>query len=239
MRRALAALAAALLWIGLGGPAGAQQGRFDTTRSVIAALFPSVTLCDPVTSGNCAQVNSSGQLLTSGGGGATFPYTLVTQGQTATAASGVGVLGVYNTSAPSLTNGQAAPLQLNSAGALYTAITGTPTFNCGTGCSGSAYNGLTYQAPTVLTSSSATTCTAISTSKSLVIYVNNVNVAAQTVTLTLFNDNATCAAGDAIWIGVMPAGQVVQFGQGMYASAGLSYTLSGAAASNISIGYAK
>ncbi len=71
------------------------------------------------------------------------PYSLVTQGQTALAASGVGVLGVYNSTAPTLTTGQAVPFQLDASGntmtnyaaGFGTAAT-TPTFGRIVGASG-------------------------------------------------------------------------------------------------------
>jgi len=62
------------------------------------------------------QTDSSGNLLVNvkaGGGGTTFPYSGATSGQTATTASFVGTGGIYNSSSPSLTNGQYAPFQID------------------------------------------------------------------------------------------------------------------------------
>jgi hypothetical protein len=67
------------------------------------------------TSANALNVN-----VISGGGTATvtFPYSGTTSGQTATIQSFLGAGGIYNSSAPTLTNGQFAPVQLDASGNL-------------------------------------------------------------------------------------------------------------------------
>jgi len=61
----------------------------------------------------------------------TFPYTY-TQGQSATSASFLGAGGIYNSSAPTLTNAQFNPLQLDSSGNL--------NVNCEVGCGASGFS---------------------------------------------------------------------------------------------------
>ena len=52
-------------------------------------------------------------------GTVTQPYSMSGGVQTATSASGVGMVGVYNTTAPAPTNGQAVPIQLGADGSQY------------------------------------------------------------------------------------------------------------------------
>ena len=55
------------------------------------------------------------------------PYSLVTQGQTAQAGSGLGILGVYNSTLPTLTTGQAAPIQQDANGRVIISPSTLPT----------------------------------------------------------------------------------------------------------------
>ena len=84
--------------------AAPQQAKADgnaCSYSTLAyAQLISVPLC-----------NGSGALTVTGGGSSSFPYSATSSGQTATTASVVGVGAVYNTSAPTLTNGQFSPFQ--------------------------------------------------------------------------------------------------------------------------------
>jgi hypothetical protein len=72
----------------------------------------------PLTNGGVAVVISGA--ITNTVFGVTLPYNMNGGPQTAGTANGVGVFGVYNTSSPTLTNGQVVPLQLDVNGNLKT-----------------------------------------------------------------------------------------------------------------------
>ncbi len=107
-------------------------GFFAITGSGPAGTVP-VELPIPVTVGG-----SVGQLVQDGSsyleincktgcsGSSTFPYSGTSNGQTATSASFLGAGGLYNSSAPTLSNTQFSPLQLDASGRLIV--------DCGTGC---------------------------------------------------------------------------------------------------------
>ncbi len=96
--------------------------------------------------------------------------------------------------------------------------------------------GLDVIAPLVLTAASAQSCTAIATVPAALKSITNANSADQTVTLSLFNDNASCAAGVRLVQVILAAGQTINYSE-LYFSTAMSYTLSGAATANIVVNY--
>jgi hypothetical protein len=103
--------------------AGASFGAYAVgpTTSALAQIKLNI---QSITSGAltgtivCSTAGAGG----SSGGSVTFPYQM-TSGQTATAGSGLGALGTYNTTAPTLTNAQVGALQLDASGNLKVNIT--------------------------------------------------------------------------------------------------------------------
>lgn len=83
-------------------------------------------------------------------------------------------------------------------------------------------------APRVLTSASVTTCTNLIAGAFGLFWIENANAAAQTVTLTLFDDVGACASANVRGTYILGQGQVITWAGGKSFNAGLSYTLSSA-----------
>jgi hypothetical protein len=89
----------------------------------------------------------------------------------------------------------------------------------------------------ILTSSSATSCSSVALNASSIVGVINAATAAQTVTLSLYDEGLTptCATGDLVYSVVLSASQVVTFPAFVWR--GLAYKLSAAATNNIVVYY--
>jgi hypothetical protein len=97
---------------------GTSNGQTATSASFLGAggLYNSSPPTLTNTQFSPLQLDSSGNLnvnVKTGGGSTTFPYSGTSSGQTATTASFLGAAGIYNSSPPTLTTGQAAPIQLD------------------------------------------------------------------------------------------------------------------------------
>lgn len=151
----------------------------------------------------------------------------------ATAQLNVAITACIAGATPAPTSGQFVQQQCNAQGHMIVGIEPNTAISIG----GTCYICLTPQPQLVLTSAATQTCTAISTTAGLLENVQSSNAAAQTATITFFQDNGTCAAGDNVYAITLGIQQVVTWGLGLYSSAGWSYTLSGAPVNNISVGY--
>ena len=103
----------------LGGPyTGTTNGQTATAGSFmgVGGLYNTSAPTLTNTQFSPFQLDASGNLnvnVKAGGGSTTFPYSGTSSGQTATTASFLGEAGVYNSAAPTLSNTQAAPIQLD------------------------------------------------------------------------------------------------------------------------------
>lgn len=90
-----------------------------------------------------------------------------------------------------------------------------------------------------ITSSSATSCTSITASARSLLSIWNAAAAAQTVTVSIYDEGASpsCASADLIYSGVLGGAQVITFPPfeqtDNWVKHGLAYTLSAAATNNI------
>lgn len=93
----------------------------------------------------------------------------------------------------------------------------------------------------ILTSSSAQSCTLVSSTAQNVLAIVNTNGSAQSATLSIYDDAGSCTSADQVFSVVLGASQVVTFPItvppiNMFQT-GFSYKLSAAAANNIVIYY--